>query len=291
MKNIIVPIDFSNEAIPGLKFSLMIANKINANIQMVHVIKKYDNKDSVQLQNEHQLAETKFITLYKEYKEKINLNLNLSYTIKEGKIFEEITNLANTYDDALVVLSTHGQSGFNEWFIGDNSYKIASHSKCPVITVRSNAISSTISKIVLPLDITFQTREKVPYTVKLAQTFGSEIHLLSIRLSNFSGIEEKLHQYTKQVASYIEAHKIKCKIEHLQGENLTDITLEYAKLVNADLISIMTEQEKSVSNLLLGSYAHQMINKAFIPVLLFPNYQLQVTTEDIWDLGAFNARS
>jgi hypothetical protein len=51
----------------------------------------------------------------------------------------------------------------------------------------------------------------------------------------------------------------------------------------------MTEQEKSVSNLLLGSYAHQMINKALIPVLSFPNYQLRIITEDIWDLGAFNA--
>jgi hypothetical protein len=51
----------------------------------------------------------------------------------------------------------------------------------------------------------------------------------------------------------------------------------------------MTEQEKSVSNLLLGSYAHQMINKATIPVFSFPNYPLQKITEDIWDLGAFNA--
>jgi nucleotide-binding universal stress UspA family protein len=291
MKTIIVPIDFSNEALPGLNFSLMLANKTGANIKMVHVIRKNDGNDNKQFEKERLLAETKFKAIYKKYEEKINLNLSLSYAIKEGKIFEEITNHAKSYEDVLVVLSTHGQSGFNEWFIGGNSYKIASHSKCPLITVRRNPISSTINKIVMPLDITFQTREKVPYTVKLAQTFGSEIHLLSIRLSNFSGIEEKLHKYTTQVASYIEAHNIKCTVEHLQGENLTDMTLEYAYSVNADLISIMTEQEKSVSNLLLGSYAHQMINKALIPVLLFPNYQLQVITEDIWDLGAFNARN
>ena len=115
--------------------------------------------------------------------------------------------------------------------------------------------------------------------------------LLSVRLSNYKSIEKKLHQYTKQVASYIEAHKIPCTVEHLQGENLTDITLDYARSVNADLISIMTEQEKSVSNLLLGSYAHQMINKAIIPVLSFPNYHLLVTADDIWTLGEFNARS
>jgi hypothetical protein len=77
-------------------------------------------------------------------------------------------------------------------------------------------------------------------------------------------------------------------VEHLNGGNLTDLTLDYSRSINADLISIMTEQEKSASNLLLGNFAHQMINKAFIPVLSFPNFHLRVTEEDIWSLGAFN---
>ena len=110
-----------------------------------------------------------------------------------------------------------------------------------------------------------------------------------MRLSNYPDIEEKLHQYAKQVATYIEAHKIPCTVKHLQGNNLTDMTLDYAKSVKADLISIMTEQEKSVSNLLLGSYAHQMINKSTIPVLSFPTYHLSKVTDDIWSLGEFDA--
>ena len=93
------------------------------------------------------------------------------------------------------------------------------------------------------------------------------------------------------MAGYLGHQNIPFTINHLQGDNLTDITLDYARSINADLISIMTEQEKSISNLLLGSYAHQMINKALIPILLFPNYQLRLITEDIWDLGAFNARN
>jgi len=185
-------------------------------------------------------------------------------------------------------LSTHGASGFEELFIGGNAYKITSHSKIPVITLRKTRLYTNIDIIVLPMDITFQTREKVPYTIKLAKIFNSEIHLVTLRSSKYKSIEKKLHQYAIQVGSYIEMNKINYKVEHLLGDNLTDITLEYANSVDADLISIMTEQEKSISNLLLGSYAHQMINKATIPVLSFPNYHLQKTTEDIWDLGAFS---
>jgi nucleotide-binding universal stress UspA family protein len=288
MKTIIVPLDFSEESLTGLNLALMLATKTGANIQMVHVIRKNTGDYYGQIEKESQLAKSKFEEILQKQKEKSKLNFTISYSVKEGQIFKEVADLADKYDDALTVLSTHGTSGFEELFIGGNAYKITSHSRNPVITVRRSKIPSNINNIVLPLDITFQTREKVPYTVELAKLFGSKIHLLTIRLSNLKSIEKKLHQYSDQVASYIESHNIKCKIEHLHGSNLTDLTLDYARSVDADLISIMTEQEKSASNLLLGNYAHQFINKAFIPVLSFPNYHLRINAEDIWSLGAFN---
>jgi len=290
MKTIIVPMDFSNESLTGLTLAIMMANKTGANIQMVHVLSQNENINSELLEKQHELAKMKFEKVLKKYLEKSNLKIDLSYTIKAGKIFREIADLGDTFEDSLTILSTHGESGFEELYIGGNAYKIISHSRNPVITVRRTKPATNINEIVLPLDITFQTREKVPYTVELAKLFNSKIHIITVTTTSAKSIEEKLHQYADQVAKYIEYHKIPYLIKHLQGDNITDITLDYARSVNADLISIMTEQEKSVSNLLLGSYAHQMINKAYIPVLSFPNYHLRITTEDIWDLGAFNPR-
>jgi len=288
MKTIIVPLDLSDESLNGLNLAMMLAAKTGANILLVHVIGKNTGDYYKQMEKENQLAQTKFEGILQKYKEKVNLNFTLSYIIKEGKIFKEIADLADKHEDALTVLSTHGASGFEELFIGGNAYKIASHSRNPVITVRRSKILSNIDNIVLPLDITFQTREKVPYTAALAKAFGSKIHLLTIRLSNLKSIEKKLHQYAGQVASYLDNHKVPYTVEHLHGGNPTDLTLDYSRSIDADLISIMTEQEKSASNLLLGNFAHQMINKAYIPVLSFPNYHLRVTVDDIWSLGAFN---
>jgi len=288
MKTIIVPLDFSIESLNGLNFAIMLAGKTGANIKMVHVIEKNDNIDNEQLEKEHQLAKVQFDAILQKHKEKSNINFDLSYSIKEGKIFKEVATLSESYDDALIALSTHGASGFEELFIGGNAYKITSHSKIPVITVRRSKIPSNIDKIVLPIQMTFQTREKVPYTVKLAKLFHSEIHLLTISHSKNKSILKKLQQYSDQVVSYINKEKIPYKADHLQGENLTDITLDYSRSVNADLISIMTEQEQSLSNILLGSYAHQMINKAFIPVLSFPTYQLSLSTEGFRTTGQFS---
>lgn len=288
MKTIIVPLDFSDESLKGLDLALMLAAKTGANIQLVHVIGKHIAADKELLEKENQLAKTKFEDILQKCREKGNIICALDYTIIEGQIFKEIADLADKHEDPLTVLSTHGVSGFEELYIGGNAYKIISHSRNPVITVRRSKLISNIDLIVLPLDITFQTREKVPYTVELARAFNSKIHLLTVRKSNLKSIEKKLHQYAQQVAAYIDAHKIPNTVEHLHGNNLTDVTLDYSKSVDADLISIMTEQEKSASNLLLGNFAHQMINKSFIPVLSFPNYHLRITAEDVWTLGAFN---
>lgn len=290
MKTIIVPIDFSVESLVGLNFSLMLANKSGADIIMIHVIAKNKYTNQVNLALERQLAKTQFEDIQQQYKGKYK-QTGLTFIIKEGTVFKEVTGMADTFEDSIIILSTHGESGFEELFIGGNAYKITSHSKVPAITIRINKLISNVDKIVLPLDITFQTREKVPFTAILAKLFNSEIHILSVRNSRLSSIEAKLHQYVTSVAAYLDQQNIPFTIQHLQGDNLCDLTLDYARSVDADLISIMTEQEKCVSNLLLGSYAHQMINKSFIPVLSFPIYPLRVITEDIWDIGAFNARS
>jgi len=287
MKTIIVPLDFSNESIPSLDFAIFMANKSSANILLVHVIKSYIANNE-QLEKDRHWAIVKFEEIMRNYRDKLNSNLELSYRIKEGKIFREVTELAKTFEDSMIILSTHGESGFEELFIGGNAYKIASHSSVPVITIRRSLTITNIKKIVLPLDFTFETREKVPFTAELAKLFDSEIHLLAIRQVKLESMEQKIQEYIKQVATYLEKQNISYTIENIQAHNLTDSTIEYANKIGADLISIMSEQEKKISNLLLGTYAHQMINQSFIPVLIFPNYQILNLPDDIWDLGSFN---
>ena len=49
--------------------------------------------------------------------------------------------------------------------------------------------------------------------------------------------------------------------------NVTADTIEYANKVNADMIAIMTEQESSLSSLIMGTFAQQMLSQSTIPVL------------------------
>lgn len=287
MKTIIVPSDFSKESLSGLDLAILIANKTGANIQMVHVITGAAKMARGILEKERELAKIRFEELIEKYHGMPDRNLSLNYIIKEGKIYQEVINQANSYKDSLIVLSTHGASGLEEFFIGSNAYKIASASSRPVITVRSFLEVKNIKKIILPLDLTLQSREKVPFTAELAKVFNSEIGIVTLRSTKMKNTERKLNQYSEQVGSFMKNHKIPFHTEHLEGSNFTNITLEYATSVNADLISIMTEQDESVTNLIIGNYAQQMVNKSLIPVLLFPNYSITIIKESLRTQGIY----
>jgi nucleotide-binding universal stress UspA family protein len=69
------------------------------------------------------------------------------------------------------------------------------------------------------------------------------------------------------VEKLLDKRQVKYTTAFIEAENTTLSTIEYANEVNADLIVIMTEQEKTLSNIFLGPYAQQMVNQSHIPVL------------------------
>lgn len=69
------------------------------------------------------------------------------------------------------------------------------------------------------------------------------------------------------VERLLDKEKMDYVTDYVDAENTTLSTIEYAEKINADLIVIMTEQEKTLSNIFLGPYAQQMINQSPIPVL------------------------
>ncbi len=280
MKHIIVPIDFSKESLNGLRLAIIFANQFKSNIQMVYVQKAVSEMGRIGLEEEHRIATQDFTKLVGEYSPKLHKGATLSYIIKKGKVYREVVNQAEAFEDTVIICSTHGASGFEEFFIGSNAFKVISATETPVVTIRQGSVPHEIKKIVMPIDITADTRQKVPITAEIAKAFGAEIHVVAVSTNESDEIVTKLNAFTKQVCDYLKDYEVPFKTAKLNGDNLTDITIEYALDVNADLISIMTEQSLSISNFVLGTYAQQMLNKSPIPVL-------SVTPKEIFILGSF----
>ena len=139
---------------------------------------------------------------------------------------------------------------------------------CPVITVRGDYnFENSISTILLPLDSSLETKQKLPFTVELAKQFNATIHLLKVYNSPIGVIRKRIDSFGREAEKCLKDKNIVYKIESVEAVNVAASILEYVDKNNIDLIAIMTEQNITTANKFLGPYAQQLINGAKVPVL------------------------
>jgi len=282
MANIIAAIDFSDCSINALEHAVSIATRGTLDIHMIWVNNPSVTKTTIYSDTSAELIDEirkQFGKLVEKYSPELP-DSTIDFVIREGKIYREIIDEAKEMESLCIVMGTHGVSGFEQFWIGSNANKLISVSPCPVITIRAGIDAKQEMRcILLPIDSTLDTRQKVPFTAYLAHLFESEVYVLSLYASKYKSIQKRVDLYTDQVCTYLEEEGIKFHRDVLICDNLTTGTIEYAKRIRANLISIMTEQETSPFNLLVGPYAQQMVNNSPYPVLsINPFDTMQIST-------------
>ncbi len=262
---------FHMQVMPGTdRVTVCSAAKAGAELEMVWVNTNH-SKEIFKCEPEAMLAEVekRFSGLIKEHAEEIGKG-EMSFKIREGKVYTEIVDEAEEGNADLIIVGTHGSSGFEEFWIGSNANKVVSASDTPIITIRGGIdIQRPLNRIVLPLDSTVETRQKLPFTCDLAKIHDAEIFVLAVYTTKVSEIRYRVDTYTDQVIEYLEEEGVKYTRDAIEADNLTISTIGYAERIDANMISIMTEQERKTKNLWLGAYAQQMVNHSPFPVLSF----------------------
>lgn len=267
---ILVGIDFSECSLNALSHAVSIAEKSNSNIVMVWVNKLANDKDIVSKDNDLIVlgATQRFSELLEKYEPIIGKD-KISYIIKEGRVYEAMQTACEELDPMLVVIGTHGMSGFSARWLGSNAYRMSLLIDVPIITIRGGVdINKTISKILLPIDSTTETRQKLPLTALLAKYFNATIYVLGIYTSEVKTVNMRVNSYVKQVVNYLVANEIDYVIDELHGTDVADELILYASKINANLISIMDEQERSAANFFSGSSSLQLVTKSPYPILI-----------------------
>lgn len=276
MANIIAAIDFSDCSINALEHAVSIAQRGTLDVHMIWVNNPSTTKITIYSESSAGLIDEikrQFQALIEKYQPSLP-DSKIDYVIREGKVFREIVDEADEMESLCIVLGAHGVSGFEQFWIGSNAYKLISIAHCPVITLRAGITArDEIKNIIMPIDSTIDTRQKVPFTAYLARLFDADIYVLSVYVSKVKAVRAVVDQYVEQVCDYLEEEGITYHQETLVCDNVTTATIEFANRVRGNMISIMTEQETSPFNLLIGPYAQQMVNHSPYPVLSINPYE------------------
>ncbi|HNW74678.1 MAG: universal stress protein [Bacteroidales bacterium] len=269
MSSIIVAIDFSNTSIHALEYAIPIANKMKSDINLIWV-DKISSQESVypDTTNENRNeAKKRFDELIHQYHKKLTKGITMEYRLKKGRIYREVDSLAKITEADLIITGAHGISGFEEYWIGSNAYKIVTYASRPVITVRHDfPIRKNIDRIIVPMDQSAETLQKIPFIVRLATLFKSEVHVVTTHNSHLKSIQRLTEKVAQTALRYFQGHDIRLVEDSIVSNDLTKALLTYSLNVDADLIAIMTEQE-TPAKILLGAQAQQLVNQSPIPVL------------------------
>ncbi len=267
---ILVGVDFSECSLNALSHAVTIAEKSKFDIVMVWVNKLANERDIVSRDNDLIVygAKQHFEELIKKYSPVLG-DANISYIIKEGRVYDAIQAVCEEIKPILVVIGTHGISGFSERWVGSNAYRMTLILDEPIITIRNAVnVDTTISKILLPIDSTAETRQKLLLTALLAKYFNAKIHVLAVYTSDYKSIKARVDSYVKQVVNYLESNEIEYSVDNIRTTELADDIIRYAGEIGANLISIMDEQEKTAMNLISGSFAMQFVTKSPYPIMI-----------------------
>ena len=201
--------------------------------------------------------------------------LPVETVLKIGKPAKEILKAADSFDVDLIAMSTHtyvDEKYTKRNAIGSNTNHVVRESKVPVFTFNSNVHLNKIKKILLPLDLTVETKQKVTHAIRLAKSINASIAIVSVLDSlKLGDIKVELNQQLAQVKEFIEDENILCTAALTESKSgpksVATTILNYSEKIEADLIMIMTQQENKLIEFFMGSSAQTMIRLSEIPVM------------------------
>ena len=142
--NIIVPTDFSDYSDLAFKKAIDLAEACKAKIYLTHVVE--DTPDIFALDRFNKEGQKKIMKdLEKQSKEFFEKqiakypeaqNVDIETKVLRGVASKEILNLQKKIKADMLVLSTHGQTAFEEFFWGNTASKIIRYARCSVLVVR-----------------------------------------------------------------------------------------------------------------------------------------------------------
>ena len=253
--SILVPIDSTEQTMIALSQTYNLARFTNSRIVLLSV--EEENSPATK----KKLAELAKVAMAKS-------GQPVETMIRHGNVYEEINRVADVLNPLFVMIGITSKLSLSH-VLSKNAFKMVRESKHPIITIRGKVHRDGCKTILLPVDLSKETREKVSKAIELAKLFSADIRVISILTQTDEDAENKLISYSNQVWKFIKDQGIRCTIKTLRGKDIPKMVQDYGREVEADLILIMTKAELSLKELFIGTVAQQIISESEIPVLSF----------------------
>ncbi len=141
-QNILVPVDLSNQSTRAFKVALDVAKKYNSKITILTCLELdashhlyYEARASPQQIKKQSKVVKEHFKILESLAEKNNISIK-SKILTSGSAVNNIVSFAKSQKHDLVVIGSHGRTGFNKWLLGSVANGVSQKTKCPILTVK-----------------------------------------------------------------------------------------------------------------------------------------------------------
>jgi nucleotide-binding universal stress UspA family protein/superfamily II DNA or RNA helicase len=114
-----------------------------------------------------------------------------------------LIDMSGTHNIDLIVMGSHGASGFQEMFIGSNTEKVVRNSNIPVLIIKREEDNFNANKFVFASDFSEEIKKPFEKVIEFANNFNSHLHLVNVNTpNNFKSTKVAQKQMSEFVAEF-----------------------------------------------------------------------------------------
>jgi nucleotide-binding universal stress UspA family protein len=278
LKTILHPTDYSESARQALQLAVRLAVAHDARLEIFHaqtlhadVSSQHDGDLQVYADQARQLA------VQTTGGDRLELEASQGRAVFA---FDAIMQAANDHRPDLIVMGTHGRSGFSKLLMGSNAEKLLRHAPCCVLTVKAGARVSSdgrFTKLMVPVDFSDWAGRALDAARGLQASDGSTVYLLHV-VERVPPMSDAGNAVSRFELNLDQREQIESDLRTWSGDLegaralITEGSpaLEVARVAeatNIDLIVMSTKGLTGVDHLLVGSVTERVCRFAAVPVL------------------------
>jgi len=278
MRTILFPTDFSEIANNAFLYALHIAKSIHAKIYILYtylepVLSATHGGQPELLGEVYQTIELNQFEIYKKKKENLKeiavneglQDVELIFLFEEGTVSAVVKNIVDRERIHLVVMGTHGESGFLSKLIGTNTVNVIKSIQNPVLAVPPHAKYQGIKRTVFTTLFREKDKSALKEMLLMAKAVGSKIECLHVLHNNkVADILLQTESWQKEFSENDVRYVILDEVESIEN-TIANYILEN----NIDIIGVVKRNRNFFDRLFNNSISNNLAFHSKVPILVF----------------------
>jgi nucleotide-binding universal stress UspA family protein len=272
MKNILVPTDFSPCAASAAEIGKWIAKKTNGSLTFLHGTRMPVDWINLPKQMEDTYPEIKaqigeahqrLDDLVRDAEHQ-GIKAEKSLAFWDG--FETVANTVLDRADDLIVIGSHGRTGFKKFVLGSHAEKIMRQAQTPVLACKKPGGDIRFNTLVFASGLEKDTHPAFDLLIKFAEDIGAEnLYFVEITTPyNFKPTGEVM----ANIRAFVDPHHFKTiSLHNYAHYSIEEGILEFAHSVGADLIGIANHGRTGLGGIFVESIPENLLRYGDLPVL------------------------